>query len=143
MTLTLEDIRWCAEECNRQQTGPLEVAYMCEALYWARTNPPEPWTVGTLKKLGQRVEPRKNTSGFRQTPVTIDSVAIPVYDFDRQLSSLLEACQKRYLKASEAYQEFESLHPFIDGNGRVGALLYNYWLGWPNPLQVPPPYTKR
>jgi fido (protein-threonine AMPylation protein) len=44
------------------------------------------------------------------------------------------------VSASEFYQEFETLHPFNDGNGRVGAILFNLLNGTLSDPIVPPPY---
>ena len=32
--------------------------------------------------------------------------------------------------AAELYAEFQRMHPFEDGNGRIGRLLLAYWLHW-------------
>jgi Fic family protein len=34
------------------------------------------------------------------------------------------------LTAARLYHQFESIHPFEDGNGRVGRILVAYWLHW-------------
>lgn len=42
---------------------------------------------------------------------------------------------------ADFYQEFERIHPYQDGNGRVGSLLYNILIGTiHNPIH-PPVYT--
>lgn len=49
---------------------------------------------------------------------------------------------KYYKKAETAedifYFEYEEIHPFRDGNGRTGKILYNYLLGSLNDPQMPP-----
>jgi hypothetical protein len=39
----------------------------------------------------------------------------------------------------EFYKEFETVHPFVDGNGRVGKVLYCWLLGELLNLSFPPP----
>ena len=49
----------------------------------------------------------------------------------RELTSWYDAHKKRYpplLLAATVHNQFENIHPFEDGNGRVGRLLLNYVL---------------
>lgn len=34
------------------------------------------------------------------------------------------------IRAAELYYEFQRIHPFEDGNGRIGRVLLAYWLHW-------------
>lgn len=140
--LTLDDVRWAAAECKRQHSGEMSVSWMCDALEYARDGAPKfVWTAQTIINLARYIEPEQNSRGYRQLPVVLPSspIAIPFFDeasYSLKLNRLLQAVE---LSAYEAYREFELLHPFIDGNGRVGAILYNRWMGTLNgPLLTPP-----
>jgi hypothetical protein len=87
-------------------------------------------------RLGHVVQPDKNpVTQWRQVNVMVGhSKKAPWQEVPRLMESWLEAVDdmfagadgEGFLDATEAYREFEEIHPFRDGNGRVGNILYNY-----------------
>ena len=62
-----------------------------------------------------------------------DEVGSPPENVETDLSELLEEVntigKQSPLKAGAYFHAcFENIHPFADGNGRVGRTLLNYWL---------------
>lgn len=63
----------------------------------------------------------------------INAVGSPPDDVETDLTELIDEVnsigQKAPLKAGAYFHaRFENIHPFADGNGRVGRTLLNYWL---------------
>lgn len=118
-------IQFCAEECTRQQSGETSVAWMVNAYNFAceRFAVDNTITVEDVLTLAALIEPEKNKNGFRQVPVTVGGDVIPWQNIERQIASLLEAQDR--LTPTELYREYEKIHPNIDGNGRLGAILFN------------------
>ena len=132
--LTLQQIKFCAEECNRQQSGELSVYWMCEALVdlqdclQVRERLDLPLvTENLILALARTIEPVKNRSGYRFVPVTMPGLVVlrNQEQIPREMSNLIRATHENLYSPEEFYDRFETIHPFIDGNGRVGALLYN------------------
>lgn len=131
-------IEWAAEECERQQTSPLRVPDLVKAWQWASTRLQGPG-VGALHILAQTVEPELNKNGFRRINVMVGFDIPPDWtNVPRLITRLVDAIPD--LDALEWYTEFERIHPYIDGNGRVGAILWNWFNGTlePDRLTSPP-----
>lgn len=126
----MNPVEFCATECTHQRSGEMSVWWMYRA--WLVTR--QHINKDMILALGALVEPEKNAGGFRRTPVTINHVAIPAENIDRQIANLVNAD----LSPLAFYTEFEQIHPFVDGNGRVGALLYNLLAGTIDDPVLPP-----
>ena len=126
-------IKHCAYECARQQSGEMSVSWMFDAWLWTVTYGIDHGVLGPaiikpnvkfFLELAKIVEPVKNANGFRTLPVIINETVIPVTDFESNLSTLIENGWF-HGNAEQFYFAFEKLHPFIDGNGRIGNIVFN------------------
>jgi Fic family protein len=119
-------IEFCARECERQGSGEASVAWMLNAYNYAA----ERWavdktiTVEDILIMAAMIEPEKNANGFRRVNVSFRNLSVVGWEnIDRQIANLLAAQDS--LDALSFYTELEKIHPLLDGNGRLGAILYN------------------
>lgn len=126
----MDIILWAAKECEHQQSGEMSVFRMLNAWQYAigyasSTLLPTEFDILTI---GALVEPIVNCNGWRTTPVQIgDKVLDQASLIPRQINNLLEATN--LLTPDEWFKHFEEIHPFADGNGRTGVILYNWLKG--------------
>lgn len=134
-------LSWAAAECARQpECGPLDVPRMVDAWVYAYERHTRLVTVDDILELARLVDPVKNTGGFRQTAAVLPSGPAPGWTV--LTDAVARMIENQPLEPSEPlglnagvsvlvaiswYQSFEKLHPLRNGNGRVGAILYN-WL---------------
>jgi hypothetical protein len=150
----LEVVKFCAIECRLQMSGELSVAWMIDGMIYAQENSNSRPTVTDVLNLGKLVEPNDNAKGFRTCGVRIGSdVKMDWQDIPRQVVNLMEAVREgafdprplgpgisstRNGGANEFFKAYEEIHPFVDGNGRTGAILFNWLNGtlyrpvWPD-----------
>lgn len=135
--MDLKIVAWAADECNRQKSGELSVVRLCEAWVYLTDLPDKTITPEMVKILGHLVDPHQNRNGHRTIPVHFTSgEVISASNIEYQIDNLCE--YSNVLTPTQWYTEFEKIHPFIDGNGRVGSLLFNLLNGsLYNPV-VPP-----
>jgi len=125
-------------------------------------------TTPFIEAIGKLVEPIDNAKGFRTIPIGVTDgfggwiEKAQWQEVPRLVTLLLESYYEgtlydpedaNYYGGREAptgvmplaksaedqfYYEYENIHPFVDGNGRSGKILYNYLLGTLDNPQMPP-----
>ncbi len=136
----MRHVRWAADECHWQRSGEASVFWMLQGWDYARRRMPgaEPrlmpdgsWhEIGPehVLALGRLVEPRHNQGGLRTVDVRVGaSVKMPWGDVPAALGRWIEDLP--CLDPTEAFRQYEEIHPFRDGNGRTGSIIFNLLSG--------------
>lgn len=68
-------------------------------------------------------------------PPSVDKMSESLYDLESYMNS--EPTMNPLLRIALIHYQFETIHPFLDGNGRLGRLLIPLWLKENNYLKYP------
>ena len=148
MTPNWKNIKqFCAEEVARQY-GTTDEAFVEKPTAWmiaAWSFAIEEFESGSLlssdliTRFGYFIEPNKNYGGFRCCPVMVGIAKPPDWrHVHRLMSQLFTLDNLNEMTPEEIYLEFEKIHPFRDGNGRTGKIIYNWCLNSLDDPQMPP-----
>lgn len=150
-------VRFCTDEVERQRADPDAVCWMVEAWLMARRRfektPPLALSTSLTPEIiadwGRRVEPTKNAKGFRDCEVRVGPHRCPPpQDVPIVMARFVSAIPNDkgwplcppvgHGTAEHAYYIFQIIHPFADGNGRTGKILFNWLRGSLNRPEMPP-----
>lgn len=139
----LDIVRFCAIECSLQVSGENSVSWMVNAWSYALKCPSGVLTEATVIAIGRAVEPDRNARGYRECGVRVGDSIKP---HQREVPELMRRLMAQVPAAVEAgeqaewYRQFEEVHPFVDGNGRTGQVLYNLLCGTLHDPEFAPDY---
>lgn len=87
-----------------------------------------PLQIALITTWGITIEPLRNKNGIRQCDVVAETHSCPR---PQDVQPLLAGWISNLFIMSplEAYTKFELIHPFVDGNGRVGKIILNWLSG--------------
>ncbi len=155
--VSLEILKFCAEEVDRQHDHAQAVYWMVNA--WQRAQSDwqaagvadmNTWRrcvhMNWIEQWGILVQPEHNShrdgrgpGGYRDGVVFVGGRRCPEsFVLPRLMANLCEAINEGRLDADRAYYEFEMIHPFYDGNGRTGKILFNFINGTLDHPTMPP-----
>jgi Fic/DOC family protein len=122
----LKIVRFCAIECELQVSGERSVFWMVRAWNHAMDQAHRRPTEDDVLALGALAEPGKNRGGYRRVGVRVGSdIKGPWQLVPQQMAELVAAAGT--VDAGQWFYQYEVVHPFVDGNGRTGQVLFN-WL---------------
>jgi hypothetical protein len=138
--MNLAIVKFCSEEVDRQGRGAIQVWNMVEAWdYVMRQNASRKQlpTTAVIQECGHLIEPTKNDGGWRKCGVRVGSYVAPVA---KEVPSLMRkyAATLSGISPAEAYLALMKIHPLLDGNGRLGKIVFN-WLNGTLDSPVMPP----
>jgi len=122
-------LTYARAEMSRDGGLPVSTRLLCEAherlMKGARGGNKDP---GHLRKVQNWIGGR-SVDAIRFVPPPPDAVADAMHELDRWIHS--DDPIPPIVKAGLAHVQFETIHPFLDGNGRIGrlliALLLEHW----------------
>lgn len=135
----LDVVYWACRECDRQNSGELSVGWLLNAWLYSLGRRHELIDLRHVLLLGRLVEPEDNDAGVRWGAVSVGwEGKMPAAEVPRALAALI--AELDHLDPERGYREFEEIHPFWDGNGRVGSLLWNWLNGTLERPEHPPDF---